>query len=55
MSGSQMAVSSHIPAVLGRKADMQFTKAEEYGVFRSAVLGEVDRFRVVPLSEISES
>lgn len=34
---------------------MQFTKAEEYGVFGVLYLAEVERFRVVPLSEISEA
>jgi Rrf2 family iron-sulfur cluster assembly transcriptional regulator len=39
----------------GRKADMQFTKAEEYGVFGVLYLAETDRSRIVPLSEISQA
>lgn len=34
---------------------MQFTKAEEYGLFGVVYLAESDRSRVVPLSEISEA
>lgn len=34
---------------------MQFTKAEEYGMFGVIYLAEADRSRVVPLSEISEA
>jgi Rrf2 family protein len=34
---------------------MQFTKAEEYGMFGVLYLAEQDRSRVVPLSEISEA
>ena len=34
---------------------MQFTKAEAYGLFGVLYLAEVDRSRVVPLSEISET
>lgn len=34
---------------------MQFTKAEEYGMFGMLYLAEIDGPRVVPLSEISEA
>ena len=34
---------------------MQFTKAEEYGMFGVIYLAEADRNRVVPLSEISQA
>ncbi|MCX6835920.1 MAG: Rrf2 family transcriptional regulator [candidate division Zixibacteria bacterium] len=34
---------------------MQFTKAEEYGVFGVLYLAEAERSRVVPLSEISQA
>lgn len=34
---------------------MQFTKAEEYGVFGVMYLAEKDRHEVTPLSEISEA
>jgi len=34
---------------------MQFTKAEEYGMFGVLYLAETDRSRVVPLSEISQA
>ena len=34
---------------------MQFTKAEEYGMFGVIYLAESDRNRVVPLSEISQA
>ncbi|MBU0984154.1 MAG: Rrf2 family transcriptional regulator [candidate division Zixibacteria bacterium] len=34
---------------------MQFTKAEEYGMFGVLYLAEADRSRVVPLSEISQA
>jgi len=34
---------------------MQFTKAEEYGIFGVLYLAEADRSRVVPLSEISQA
>jgi Rrf2 family protein len=34
---------------------MQFTKAEEYGMFGVLYLAEQDRTKVVPLSEISEN
>ncbi len=34
---------------------MQFTKAEEYGMFGVLYLAEADRSKVVPLSEISEA
>lgn len=34
---------------------MQFTKAEEYGMFGVLYLAETDRARVVPLSEISQA
>jgi Rrf2 family protein len=34
---------------------MQFTKAEEYGIFGVMYLAETDRSRVVPLSEISQA
>jgi len=34
---------------------MQFTKAEEYGMFGVLYLAETDRSKVVPLSEISQA
>ena len=34
---------------------MQFTKAEEYGIFGTLFLAEADAGRVVPLSEISQT
>lgn len=34
---------------------MQFTKAEEYGMFGVLYLAEIDRSHVVPLSEISQA
>ncbi|MEW5795696.1 MAG: Rrf2 family transcriptional regulator [Candidatus Zixiibacteriota bacterium] len=34
---------------------MQFTKAEEYGIFGVLYLAETDRAKVVPLSEISQA
>ena len=34
---------------------MQFTKAEEYGMFGVIYLADTDRSRVVPLSEISQA
>ena len=34
---------------------MQFTRAEEYGMFGVMYLAETDRSRVVPLSEISQA
>ena len=34
---------------------MQFTKAEEYGMFGALYLAEADAGRVVPLSEISQA
>ena len=38
-----------------REAEMQFTKAEEYGVFGVLYLAEAEQYRVTPLSEISKA
>ena len=34
---------------------MQFTKAEEYGMFGALYLAEMETDRVIPLSEISQA
>ena len=46
---------AHVFCDPGRKADMQFTKAEEYGIFGTLYLAESEGSRVVPLSEISQA
>lgn len=55
MSSFEIGNTCSIEQIRREVADMQFTKAEEYGLFGVMYLAQTERGRVVPLSEISEA